>query len=860
MTTQSIARWMLVAPTLLCPACLVPPPDAPAASSAPRKLAEAATPSRFYEGSWADCSGTDGNGGVKLNMGPKKIAQRREDLPLTLVGDAATKSHGDWLVYRSPDGHALSFEWVWVTTQEDKFWGKMWAGTGLAMNRNWSPIDISAAKYLVFYAKASEPTDGGDLSLKLSSDSDRKGQKETGSVLLSAYAEGGKLGTEWTRVVIPLSSFPDVGKVDLERLFTIGFDVTGKYPENKPVSIRVDNVYFSDIDMVTQVQNLGWTANARDVSVVWDKRAGERISEFAVLVDGKLAKRVGAAERHARLKLEPGAHTISVVTQGGKESSSPATTRAVVVEDPPANATVDVTSPGKHPVPPYFNSTNFMTAEELRDAGFNSTRWGGNATSKYNYMRDLSSSGADWFYLNQQAKPEGTREENKSYYKFIRDAREAGADVNFTVPMMPWIAKPSEGDRLCSFPASAYPKQHRIGTEKCGDGLMPDGKTKITGNDPTIAMLPNSPDFQRGLVSNIKKLFPGGVKFYTLDNEPGLWHETHRDVFPKGYTTDELLGLSVKYATMIKAVDPASQVIGLASWGMMELAGSPADYTSDWSDRKAHGGSPNLVSFIRGMKQASEAQGKRLLDVVDAHWYPEVYFVKDGKKLRLSDDIEFDPIVADKQFEALREFWDPTFELTANGLESWTFGEGNNVKLWDPFHPTIPALKRTIEQAWPGTKLAFNEYSSGSGTKYHGGLLRAALLGIFMQEDLFMAQVWGQPGKDSFTFYAHKLYGNYDSKGGRVRGAFVPTTSSNRDLLTYATRDGARTYVVLVNKNQKQPVNAAIKLPADAKRAQSFTISQSLGLRIFAGEPSVVAGKQANVHIPAFAAQLVVLE
>jgi hypothetical protein len=226
----------------------------------------------------------------------------------------------------------------------------------------------------------------------------------------------------------------------------------------------------------------------------------------------------------------------------------------------------------------------------------------------------------------------------------------------------------------------------------------------------------------------------------------------------------------------------------------------------------------------------------------------------------LSDDIEFDPIVAEKQFDALREFWDPTFNLAAAGLESWTYGEGNNVKLWDPFHPVVPALKRIVDQAWPGTKLAFNEYSSGSGSKYHGALLRAALLGIFMQEDVYMAQVWGQPGKESFSYYAHKLYGNYDGKGGRVRGAFVPTTSSSPDLLTYAARDDSKTYIVLVNKNQKQAIRSTINLPDKSKSLQTFVIAKELGLRVFAAEKSAASGRQTNVHIPAFAAALVVIE
>jgi hypothetical protein len=428
--------------------------------------------------------------------------------------------------------------------------------------------------------------------------------------------------------------------------------------------------------------------------------------------------------------------------------------------------------------------------------------------------------------------------------------------------MLPFIAKAAakQGDRLCSYPASLYPKQQKIGSEGCGNGLLPDGKTKIRGSDPLLAMVANSPEFQRRLVEKIEKSFPGRVAFYTLDNEPGLWHHTHQDVVPTGYKIDDLVQTSVKYASAIKAAAPSAKVIGFASWGMMELAKSSFDYDSSDADRKAHGGVPNVVSFVRGMKQASDTRGRRLLDVVDAHWYPEVYFVKGGQKLRLSGDLEFDPVIAEKQFAALREFYDPDFDLEKAGLESWAANEGNRKVLWQPFHPVIPALKRMIAETWPGTKLAINEYSSGSESHYHGALLRTALLGIFMQEDLYMAEVWGEPRKGSFVYLAHQLFGNYDGKGNRVRGAFVPTTSSHVDVLSFAARDQARTYTVLVNKNQQQAIEVRLELPRAAKKLQTFTLAKSLGKRLLASDVMPVGGSAASVQLPAFSAQLVVVE
>ena len=258
----------------------------------------------------------------------------------------------------------------------------------------------------------------------------------------------------------------------------------------------------------------------------------------------------------------------------------------------------------------------------------------------------------------------------------------------------------------------------------------------------------------------MKKFFGGsagkGVKFYSLDNEPGLWHDTHRDAVPKGVSTDELIDMNLKYAKMIKSVDPDAQIIGFTAWGVLELAGSNLDFIPDkpdgykfydqakegvdkWRDRKAHGGDSNLVSYLKAIKKAEQENHKRLVDIIDVHWYPEIYY----KGQRLSDNIKFDPEVAELQFQALREFWDPTFKLSDfPGLESWTNQPELRNYLWDAFHPLIPALEKAVDETYPETKLAINEYDTGSREYYHGALLRANALGIFAQEDLFMAQNW----------------------------------------------------------------------------------------------------------------------
>jgi mannan endo-1,4-beta-mannosidase len=304
---------------------------------------------------------------------------------------------------------------------------------------------------------------------------------------------------------------------------------------------------------------------------------------------------------------------------------------------------------------------------------------------------------------------------------------------------------------------------------------------------------------------------------------------------------------------------------------MLELAGSNEDYlppgadghkrqkenvkeSDKWREKKRHGGDSELVYLLKRFKQAEAEQGKRLIDVVDIHWYPELYGKNSkGEKHRVMDDVPYDKVFAPLQWESLREWYDPKFKPTAE-LESWAAGD-NESFLWGPYHPVIPALKKLLDTYYPGTKLAINEYDNGSPEQYQGALLRAAALGIFMQEDLYMAQNWHQTDHKKFIYWAQKLYGNYDGKGSRVGGKFVPSQSTSPDLLSYAATDRGKWTIVLINKNPAQRVEATIELPG-AGAYRTYTLSETLGLRLLESQGKA-QGKRLSLIIPPYAALLV---
>ncbi len=854
---------------------LTPTPPAPAPATSTSTPAPAAE-LRYYQPTWGDSSGKEGKGGTKLTVSTGgRLPLMASGFDKTKRGDAVTAKRSEWLLFHGPGQDSLAFEWTWVTQGDDKFWGQTWGGGGIAFNESWIAVDATEARYLVFWVKASRP--GTELTVRLHSSLKTKGAEDTTEVGLSRFVPGGKLDETWKRVVVPLAALPDIERVELKALQQVMFNVKVSPPENENVRVFVDDVYLTNLDMVTPVGNLGSLLTAEGLRLEWEKDPTEKVKEFEIALNGRRVGTVPAAARSfvvPKKELGTVPMTVSVAAVGATESSEPVAMQVNPLPPAAATATVTLGKPA-HEISPHVLGVNWGPAKALKDLGAGGNRWGGNRATKYNWKDDLDSAGSDWFFLNDYGVEPGTPETAKSYYRFIKETLDAKVPVNFTIPITPWIAKkhPTKGQRYCSYPTSLYPKQERTDGQGCGNGRTPD-KKPIWGNDPNLGMTKNSPELQKEFVANVVKLFgkgdKGGVAFYTLDNEPGLWMHTHRDSMPKGISADDLVRMNVEYATAIKAADPSAKVIGFASWGPKELAGSNFDYfkagaanghelpeDGSFQEQPKRGGDTQLVYFLKELKKAEAKAGKRLVDVIDIHWYPEVYAKTSvGRTERSLNDVPFDPAFTPVQFEALREWWDPTF-MPTKPLESWTFNEDpQKDRLWRPYHPVIPALKKILETSYPGTKLAINEYDNGSPEHFHGALLRAAALGFFMQEDLYMAQNWHQTGPGHHVYFAQKLYGNYDGQGSKVGGKYVPAKSSSPDLYAFGAKRGTTSTVVLVNRNPTTPLEVTVALAGAATKVRTFTLAESVGLRLLE-QAGKTDGKTVKVSVPAFSAVLV---
>src|SRR5947209_4225876 len=355
-----------------------------------------------------------------------------------------------------------------------------------------------------------------------------------------------------------------------------------------------------------------------------------------------------------------------------------------------------------------------------------------------------------------------------------------------------------------------------------GNGVHSDG-SNVTGNDPGLAYVANSPAAEQTWVQHLISTFGssqnGGVQYYTLGNEPGLWNSTHRDIHPAGDTLPELLNRIVNYASMVKALDPGTKILGPEEWGWTNYFISGADAAAqNWG--ATYNGLNAEAWLLDQLRQREAATGQRLLDYFTLHFYPQ------GGQF--SSDVSTSMELLRNR--STRSLWDPNYVD-----ESWIGQTGVNGGVVN----LINLMKGWVNSYYPGTKIGVTEYNWGADGDMNGATAQADVWGIFGREGLDLATRWGTPDVGTPAYLAMKLYRNYDGNGSAFGETSVGATVADPDTVSaFASRrapDGALT-VMVVNKNLYDPSHPTATTPI------------TLNLSHFAGQGAVHAWQLAAVN------------
>jgi len=492
--------------------------------------------------------------------------------------------------------------------------------------------------------------------------------------------------------------------------------------------------------------------------------------------------------------------------------------------------TVDA-SASRHAISPdIYGIANYgLDATFAKEIQVGNIRWGGDGTTRYNWQVDSSNSGFDWYFMGGNGEP--TPVPSASADLMVNTYKPA--DALITIPIIPYVNKGAAW--TCSFPVSLYgaqqstnPYVHPNG-DTCGNSIATNNR-QLIDNNIYANHIDNTTSLQQQWVQHLVSTFGtatnGGVKFYQLDNEPGGWSNTHRDVMPVQATYPTITQLGQQYAATIKQADSTAFVLG------------PSDFTlGGWvGDTSQQGGLYAGEYYLQQMAAYEKAHGQRILDYFDEHYY----FTVSNPAAQLA---------------STRTLWDPTY----NG--------GTWVEQYDFQGPMqlIPRFRGWISTYYPGTLLSLSEYSIDSGNKsIVDAIAEMDVLGIFGREPIDFADMWNPPGPQDPIAYAFRMFRNYDGNGSQFGDTSISAVSSDQGSLSVyaAQRSSDNAVTILVINKTTGALSSSIALsnltlPATA---QVYTYSSASLTSIAHPSDTAITGGSLSYTFPGYSAVMFVVQ
>lgn len=479
-----------------------------------------------------------------------------------------------------------------------------------------------------------------------------------------------------------------------------------------------------------------------------------------------------------------------------------------------------------HPISPliYGRNANGITCEPTGSFVPTACRLGGNRWTAYNWENNASNAGADYCYQNDD---------------FLGQFAGADADTPGAAATLPVAAGGPQGVlTLLTVPILDYVAGDKDGGNRDQQTRACSNDVRDTENYLEVRMRQNQavkPDafespptldddvvYQDEFVAHVRAFAEeeagGAAVAFSLDNEPGLWSNTHPEVHPEKARYDELVERNIEYAAAIKQAWPEAPVVGFAGAGfpdMMDLWGAP----------DAGGKGEFLEYYLERMREAEQESGQRLIDYVDVHFYPEQSL--NGVKSNTDRDDSAEMVAL--RLETTRSLWDPTYVdptwfSDAYGRQPVRF---------------LRRLREAVEAHYPGTGIAVTEWAFGGGRHISGALVTADVLGLFGRERVTLATSWAG---GTFTSTAFRAFRDYDGQGSGFGDTSIHATSNQpNEAAVYASIDESlpeRMVIVAINKVPEPRVADLTIAHTEAYRAADvFLVTEGGGAQILPAEP-----------------------
>ncbi|MBI3517925.1 MAG: T9SS type A sorting domain-containing protein [Bacteroidetes bacterium] len=391
--------------------------------------------------------------------------------------------------------------------------------------------------------------------------------------------------------------------------------------------------------------------------------------------------------------------------------------------------TVDANA-GRKPISPYIYGKNGNVSDDpsspttsaqwkfLRDAGLRFSREnGGNNCSRYNWRKKITCHpdwynnvyATDWDYMATKLRDSLPNAQGMWGFQLIGKAA-----ANTTHNFDDWNYN---GSNWWS----------GVNQNLAGGGVPngAGGSAATTDGNPNLYLENWTAD---STVSILDHWFgPGGlglnnskIKYWSMDNEPDIWYDTHDDVISSQPTAEAFMQLYFSVAKKARAKYPAIKLTGPVpasewqwyAWNNAKIVALNGQ-TYTW-----------LEFFIKRISEEQAASGIRLLDVIDIHSYPA--------ETNSSDIVQLH-----------RLYFDTTYSYPgANGVKT-TAASGWDNSITQEF--VFERCNRWLNQYLGinhGVKLGISEYGFTHNNANVSSVSYASLLGTFSDNGVEFLSPW----------------------------------------------------------------------------------------------------------------------
>ena len=458
-------------------------------------------------------------------------------------------------------------------------------------------------------------------------------------------------------------------------------------------------------------------------------------------------------------------------------------------------------------ISPYIYGVN--NGADLNSVSAKSIRLGGNRMSAYNWENNMSNAGSDYYhtsdmYLITDIPDEFKRVPGGPALALSSEAQTHNISYTLlTLQMLGYVTSSKRG-RVTAENAATSDYWVEVRNRKDSElSLEPDKNDGAVYTDEYLNYLSDKIG---------KSDSATGIKAFALDNEPALWKHTHSLVQHGDLSCSELIVKSAERASGVKEADPGAEVLGPSLFGYSafdSFAGAP-----DWQKLKADNGYRWFIDYyLDEMKKAGNSSGKRLLDVLDIHYYTEA---KGECGERSCSHYDNDGCIK-ARLDSVRSLYDENYREN-----SWITDTGAE------FFPLLPNIQQSIDNYYPGTKLAFTEYNFGGGDHISGAVAEADMLGIFAEYGVYFAAIWSFEN-NQYQLSAINMFTNYDGNGSGFGDTLVKSEYENGDISVYSSTDSENdgtVKIIVTNRSlyDEMPVEISISSDNAYENAEVYSL------------------------------------